>query len=149
MNRSAIVGYTAVVSGAETTSPVDRLVAISSRLVTLRAQATALSSRVEDATARSREVRTEPRAGCNHSAQVQQMQSALNAVELEIEGLRTAMLTRGVIEQAKGMLMLRRQCEADEAFRVLVELSQTSHRKLAEVAEMLVREWAAGGHGTA
>jgi AmiR/NasT family two-component response regulator len=135
------------VSEVESTSLADRLAAISNRLITLRDQTSALSVRAQGAAARSHEVRTEQRVVCNHGQQVQQMQVALDAVEHELEGLRTAMLTRGVIEQAKGMLMLQRHIDADAAFRTLVELSQTSHRKLVEVAEALVREWSTGGHG--
>jgi AmiR/NasT family two-component response regulator len=78
--------------------------------------------------------------------QVQHMQAELAAVERELDGLRTAMRTRGVIEQAKGMLMMHRGCDAEEAFAVLVELSQTSHRKLVEVAQALVHEWSERGH---
>jgi len=77
------------------------------------------------------------------------MRAALDAVEHELEGLRTAMSSRAVIEQAKGMLMLHHQCDDDAAFHALVKLSQTSHRKLVEVAEVLVREWSAGGYGAA
>lgn len=69
---------------------------------------------------------------------------AFTEIEDELAGLRTAMATRAVIEQAKGMLMLQRHCQADEAFKVLVELSQTSHRKLHDVAEMLVSTWSIG-----
>ena len=54
------------------------------------------------------------------------------------EQLDTAMQSRAVIEQAKGILMGQRQCTAQEAFDVLVELSQRSNRKLRAVAEALV-----------
>jgi predicted GTPase len=128
------------------TSAADRLSSISQRLVTLRNQTAVLSERAEGATTQSRAIRTAVRVSCHHGQHVQQMQEELSAVEHELEGLRTAMMTRGVIEQAKGMLMLRRQCDADEAFGVLVELSQTSHRKLVEVAQTLVREWSVGAH---
>jgi GAF domain-containing protein len=51
-----------------------------------------------------------------------------------------AMQSRAVIEQAKGMLMGARQCTADEAFGILVELSQNSHEKLREIAQTVVNE---------
>lgn len=54
--------------------------------------------------------------------------------------LRQAMQSRAVIEQAKGILMGARGCSEQEAFALLVELSQTSNRKLREVAEVLVAE---------
>ncbi len=54
------------------------------------------------------------------------------------EQLQTAMQSRAVIEQAKGILMASRRCSAEEAFNRLVVLSQKSNRKLREVAEALV-----------
>ena len=52
--------------------------------------------------------------------------------------LQTAMASRAVIEQAKGIVMGRRRCTADEAFAILTKMSQDSHRKLRDVAEALV-----------
>jgi GAF domain-containing protein len=52
--------------------------------------------------------------------------------------LTDAMKSRAVIEQAKGILMGGRRCSADEAFDILVRLSQQSHRKLRDVAQALV-----------
>ena len=49
-----------------------------------------------------------------------------------------AMQSRAVIEQAKGLLMGARRCNADEAFEILVKLSQNSHRKLRDVAQAVV-----------
>jgi hypothetical protein len=47
------------------------------------------------------------------------------------EGLRY----RAPIEQAKGMIMATRGCDPDEAFRVLVRLSNVANRKLRDVAQ--------------
>jgi GAF domain-containing protein len=58
--------------------------------------------------------------------------------------LAMAMQSRAVIEQAKGILMAGRRCGADEAFDILVRLSQQSHRKLRDVAAALVRETSEG-----
>jgi GAF domain-containing protein len=52
--------------------------------------------------------------------------------------LQDALASRAQIEQAKGMLMNQRGCTADEAFDLLVELSQRSNRKLRDVAAELV-----------
>jgi GAF domain-containing protein len=60
-----------------------------------------------------------------------------------VDQLQTAMQSRAVIEQAKGIVMAERRCTAEEAFNVLVRLSQESNRKLREVAQALVEE--AGG----
>lgn len=54
--------------------------------------------------------------------------------------LEEALSTRGVIEQAKGILIAEQGCSADEAFQLLVGVSQRSHRKLREVATELVEQ---------
>lgn len=56
----------------------------------------------------------------------------------EIEGLNTAAETRGVIEQAKGVIMRTVQCGPDAAFAVLVAQSQHQNRKLRDIAAELV-----------
>jgi GAF domain-containing protein len=60
------------------------------------------------------------------------------------EQLQAAMQSRAVIEQAKGILMGQRGCSAQEAFDVLVRLSQDTNRKLRDVAQALVDEAAQG-----
>jgi GAF domain-containing protein len=52
--------------------------------------------------------------------------------------MRAAMLSRAVIEQAKGIIMGDRRCTAEEAFRVLAEVSQHGNRKVRDVAAALV-----------
>lgn len=52
--------------------------------------------------------------------------------------LDAAMRSRAVIEQAKGILMSQRRCDASEAFSLLAEASQRSNRKLRDIAESLV-----------
>ena len=54
------------------------------------------------------------------------------------EQLHAAMQSRAVIEQAKGILMGARRCNAEEAFDILVKLSQETNRKLRDVAQALV-----------
>ncbi|MGA4545518.1 SpoIIE family protein phosphatase [Uniformispora flossi] len=56
----------------------------------------------------------------------------------EIDGLRTAMRRRAVIEQAKGVLMARLGCSADDAFARLSAMSQDTNRKLVDVAAELL-----------
>jgi GAF domain-containing protein len=60
-----------------------------------------------------------------------------DAVE-ETAGLRTAMQTRAVIEQAKGILMRDQHCTADEAFQMLTQASNHSNRKLRDIARSVV-----------
>ena len=53
--------------------------------------------------------------------------------------LGRAMESRAVIEQAKGILMANHRVNADGAFDLLVERSQTENRKLRDVASDVVR----------
>jgi hypothetical protein len=55
----------------------------------------------------------------------------------EVDDLHAAAEFRGVIEQAKGIIMSTMQCSADAAFAVLVAQSQQQNRKLREVAHEL------------
>ncbi|MQA80288.1 MAG: ANTAR domain-containing protein [Streptosporangiales bacterium] len=52
--------------------------------------------------------------------------------------LATALESRGVIDQAKGILMARERCTADEAFVILRTTSQQRNTKLRTVAQDLV-----------
>jgi GAF domain-containing protein len=54
------------------------------------------------------------------------------------EGLRDAMQSRAVIEQAKGILMAQRKVTAEAAFDLLREASQHRNTKLRLVAEQVV-----------
>ncbi len=66
-------------------------------------------------------------------------QAYWDAYQLGVD-LRTAMQSRAVIEQAKGMLMATQRCSADEAFQILVRASQRENRKLREMADELVNK---------
>jgi transcriptional regulator with GAF, ATPase, and Fis domain len=52
--------------------------------------------------------------------------------------LQTAMASRAVIEQAKGIVMATMGCTPDEAFDILRQQSQTENRKLRDLAAELV-----------
>lgn len=52
--------------------------------------------------------------------------------------LQTAMVSRAVIEQAKGIIMAQRRCTAEEAFEVLVRGSQRENVKLRDLATRIV-----------
>jgi GAF domain-containing protein len=54
--------------------------------------------------------------------------------------LQQALLSRDVIGQAKGVLMEREGCTADEAFHVLRRTSQRENRKLTAVARELAED---------
>ena len=68
----------------------------------------------------------------------------LAAALAELDGLRTAMATRGTIEQAKGVVMASLGVDAATAFEVLCRKSQRSGRKLIDIAEDVVAGAAAG-----
>lgn len=56
----------------------------------------------------------------------------------ELDQMGTALRTRPVVDQACGIVMHVLGCEADAAFSVLRRVSQTTNRKLADVAAALV-----------
>ncbi|KQS68669.1 ANTAR domain-containing protein [Modestobacter sp. Leaf380] len=60
------------------------------------------------------------------------------ALRREVEQLRTAMASRAVIEQAKGVLMVLVGCSDQVAFELLGHLSNHTHRKVREVAGLVV-----------
>lgn len=70
---------------------------------------------------------------------IEESNAKLVEIQAELDGLRIAMRNRGVIEQAKGMLMLRFRIDEDKAFQYLRTLSNKTNRKLVEVATDVVR----------
>jgi GAF domain-containing protein len=69
---------------------------------------------------------------------VEKAEAAARTAE-DLVHLRTAMLSRAVIEQAKGVLMERYKITQDHAFTLLTHASQNTNVKLRDVAEELVR----------
>ncbi|TMK87349.1 MAG: ANTAR domain-containing protein [Actinobacteria bacterium] len=69
---------------------------------------------------------------------------AVAELQLELEHLRRALMSRDVIGQAKGVLMERFKVTADEAFALLVHASQHANVRVAELSAMLAEtgEWA-------
>ncbi len=55
----------------------------------------------------------------------------------DVANMRRAMVSRSVIEQAKGILMERYKITSDQAFTLLTHASQRSNVKLRDVAEEL------------
>jgi hypothetical protein len=70
-------------------------------------------------------------------APLQEAADALERLVAQVGQLETALQSRIVIEQAKGLLMATGLTE-DEAFDRLRRASQTENRKLAEVARRLL-----------
>ncbi|MFJ7628700.1 ANTAR domain-containing protein [Streptomyces sp. NPDC097595] len=63
---------------------------------------------------------------------------ARTGAEAEAEQLRTAMVSRAVIDQAIGIVTHLLECDPDRAFDVLRVLSQRTNRKLSAVAARIV-----------
>jgi GAF domain-containing protein len=80
------------------------------------------------------ELFAKPAAVAVHNAQILAQAMALAAQ------LQTALATRPVIDQAIGLLRGRSGRSADEAFSQLRAISQSEHRKLADVAQRIVDE---------
>ena len=66
----------------------------------------------------------------------------------EVEQLRSAMATRAVIEQAKGILMAVRGLTDDQAFQALVSQSQRDNVKLRVLARRFVAMASGGAAGS-
>jgi len=56
----------------------------------------------------------------------------------QAQHLQQAMVSRAVIEQAKGVIMASVGCTSEEAFDLLRQQSQTENRKLRDIAEEIV-----------
>jgi hypothetical protein len=60
------------------------------------------------------------------------------SAEDENRHLRRALISRPVIDQAKGVLIAQHGCTPDQAFAMLAEASQRLNRKLRDIAEGIV-----------
>jgi len=63
------------------------------------------------------------------------------------EQMRQAMVSRAVIEQAKGIIVARTGCSPEQAFALMVTQSRQQNRKLATLAAGLVTEAQGGAPG--
>lgn len=62
----------------------------------------------------------------------------IKTLRTEVNDLHRAMESHPSIDQARGMLMTLGPCTADEAWEILVEVSQHSNTKLRSVADELI-----------
>ena len=76
-----------------------------------------------------------------HASLATQVAATLHGHRELAEQLRTAMASRAVIEQAKGVIMATSGCGPDTAFERLVQQSQHENRKLREVAAEIVARY--------
>ena len=67
-----------------------------------------------------------------------QGRSELGDLRAEVSGLRAAMETRAIIEQAKGLIIASMGVDADQAFELLIRQSQAENVKLHVIAERLI-----------
>lgn len=63
------------------------------------------------------------------------------SLRCEIEGLRTALASRPVIDTARGILMALGGCSGEQAWQTLVHASQNSNIKLRDLAHQLVASY--------
>ena len=75
-----------------------------------------------------------------HAAVVLANAKAYEDASSRAANLEKALESRGVIERAKGILMEREKCSAEEAFQMLVRASQALNRKLRAVAVDVVED---------
>ncbi len=64
--------------------------------------------------------------------------SLYHSARQEVEQLQEALTTRGVIDQAKGILMGQHRCTSDEAFQRLKQLSNETNVRLRDVAGAVI-----------
>ncbi|KES09128.1 hypothetical protein BU52_03500 [Streptomyces toyocaensis] len=76
-------------------------------------------------------------------ARAEQDRMRLEHLEAETEQLRHALTSRAVIDQAIGIVGAERRCAPDDAFQILVGISQRTNVKLRDVAAALVGRAAA------
>ena len=79
-----------------------------------------------------------------HAAAALANAQAYTAARTLSEQLRTALESRAVIEQAKGVLMRDNRCDAEAAFDMLKHASQHTNRKLRDVAATIVADAISG-----
>jgi GAF domain-containing protein len=82
-----------------------------------------------------------------HTGLATQVASAYFGQRELADQLRQAMESRAVIEQAKGVVLSARGCDADEAFTLLRQASQQRNVKLRDVAAQVVAARSADGLG--
>ena len=70
--------------------------------------------------------------------------ATITSLQEEARGLRRALTSRATIDQAKGMIMAERRCDADAAFQILVNMSRDTNVPLKDVARALIYQAVTG-----
>ncbi|MTE19914.1 ANTAR domain-containing protein [Streptomyces sp. TRM43335] len=79
------------------------------------------------------------RGYARHLAQAADEVRRLEELREEVEQLRQALHSRAVIDQAIGIVQAERRCNPEDAFQILVTVSQRTNVKLRDIATALVR----------
>lgn len=82
-------------------------------------------------------------SACSYAAQVADAMAAVEsyrATATVARHLAEAMKSRATIEQAKGILVAEKRVDPEEAFALLVEMSQHANIKLRDVARRIVED---------
>ena len=64
--------------------------------------------------------------------------ATVEALQMEVSGLRYALTGRATIDEAKGILMAGRGCNEETAFEILKRLSQDTNVTVRDVARAIV-----------
>lgn len=78
------------------------------------------------------------RVGDDTGSPETRLEHELREARTQVETLRQALVSRAVIDQAKGILMALYRSDSDAAFDLLSEVSQQENVKVAALAEGLV-----------
>ncbi|MFD1828882.1 ANTAR domain-containing protein [Streptomyces desertarenae] len=79
------------------------------------------------------------RGYAHHLARAAEEARRLEELRTEVDQLRQALRSRAVIDQAVGIVQAERRCAPEDAFRILVNISQHTNTKLRDIAAALVR----------
>ena len=112
------------------------------RFLSARDRDDAAADRAEAVNDRARSARSRERAALQRDRAAHDRAEALaREVGLgnQLATLKNALDTRNIIGQAQGLLMARHRINGDDAFAMLVRLSQNTHRKLRDVAAHVVQ----------
>ena len=69
---------------------------------------------------------------------VQEQSQRLQAMQAELETVRSALTERKTLERAKGLLMAHRQLSESEAHKLLRQTAMNQNRRLIDVAEAVL-----------
>ena len=122
------------------TTAEDRFTLIYDQLADLRSHTAQLARRVRDANATAADLRSAIHVPRSHGEEVRRLTESLAQVEHELEGLRVAMTTRGVIERAKGMLMDECGLKENDAWAWIQKRAMRERLQMKEVARRVIED---------